>query len=67
MQIVKTGVRTPRINSIMERWVHTYRRELLDRALIWNHAHLLHALREFEGVLQPPPVHRAHTTGVRLF
>lgn len=32
----------------MERWVQTCRRELLDRTLIWNQAHLLHALREFE-------------------
>ncbi len=28
--------------------VLTCRRELLDRTLIWNQAHLLHALREFE-------------------
>jgi hypothetical protein len=33
----------------MERWVLTCRRELLDRTLIWNEPHLLHALREFEG------------------
>jgi hypothetical protein len=32
----------------MERWVQTCRRELLDRTLIWNQRHLLHALREFE-------------------
>ena len=32
----------------MERWVLTCRRELLDRTLIWNQQHLLHALREFE-------------------
>jgi putative transposase len=38
----------PRMNSIMERWVQTCRRELLDRTLIWNQQHLLHALREFE-------------------
>jgi putative transposase len=38
----------PRMNSIMERWVQTCRRELLDRTLIWNQRHLLHALREFE-------------------
>ena len=44
-----TGVRVPRMNSIMERWAGTCRRELLDRTLIWNHAHLLHALREFES------------------
>ena len=37
------------MNSIMERWVQTCRRELLDRTLIWNRRHLLHALREFEG------------------
>jgi putative transposase len=36
------------MNSIMERWVQTCRRELLDRTVIWNQAHLLHALREFE-------------------
>ena len=37
------------MNAIMERWVHTCRRELLERALIWNHRHLLHALREILG------------------
>jgi putative transposase len=36
------------MNSIVERWVQTCRRELLDRTLIWNQAHLLYALREFE-------------------
>jgi len=34
------------MNAVMERWVQTCRRELLDRTLIWNQAHLLHALRE---------------------
>jgi hypothetical protein len=28
--------------------VRTCRRELLDRTLIWNQRHLLHALREYE-------------------
>jgi hypothetical protein len=36
------------MNAIMERWVRTCRRELLDRTLIWNQRHLLHVLREFE-------------------
>jgi hypothetical protein len=36
------------MNAIMERWVLTCRRELLDRTLIWNQWHLLHTLREFE-------------------
>ena len=46
--VVLSGVRMPRMNSIMERWVQTCRRELLDRTLIWNQSHLLHVLREFE-------------------
>jgi putative transposase len=46
--ILKCAVRTPRMNSIMQRWVLTCQRELLDRTLIWNHAHLLYALGEFE-------------------
>jgi hypothetical protein len=37
-----------RMNSITDWWVQTCRRELLDRTLIWNRRHLLHALREFE-------------------
>jgi len=48
IQVVLSGVRMPRMNSIMERRVQTCRRELLDRTLIWNQAHLLHALHEFE-------------------
>ncbi len=46
--VVHSGVRMPRMNAIMERWVRTCRRELLDRTLIWNQRHLLHALREYE-------------------
>jgi putative transposase len=48
IKVVRSGVRMPRMNSIMERWVRTCRRELLDRTLIWNQRHLLHVLREFE-------------------
>lgn len=36
------------MNSIMERWVQTCRHELLDRTLVWDQRHLMHALREFE-------------------
>jgi putative transposase len=52
-------VEAPRMNSIMERWVQTCRRELLDRTLIWNQRHLLHALREFEQFYNE---HRPHRT-----
>lgn len=43
-----SGIRVPRMNSIMERWIQTCRHELLDRTLVWNENHLRHALREFE-------------------
>ena len=46
---VRTGVRMPRMNAIMERWVLSCRRELLDRTLIWDQHYLLCALREFEA------------------
>lgn len=57
VKIVKTPPQTPRANSIMERWVQTCRRELLDRTLIWNQRHLIHALREFEQFYNS---HRPH-------
>jgi hypothetical protein len=37
--------------------VQTCRRELLDRSLIWDQHHLLHALREFEKFYND---HRPH-------
>jgi transposase InsO family protein len=46
--VVLSGVRMPRMNSIMERWIQACHHELLDRTLVWNQAHLLHALREYE-------------------
>ena len=45
------------MNALMERWVQTCRRELLDRTLIWNQRHLLYALREFEQFYN---AHRPH-------
>ncbi|GAB2722845.1 integrase core domain-containing protein [Kitasatospora kifunensis] len=48
IKVVLSGIRVPRMNSVMERWVQTCRHELLDRTLIWNERHLRHALREFE-------------------
>ncbi|MGW7386824.1 integrase core domain-containing protein [Streptomyces sp. NPDC054794] len=57
IEVVLSGVRMPGMNSIMERWVQTCRRELLDRTLIWDQRHLLHALREFESFCNE---HRPH-------
>lgn len=56
---VTTGIQIPRMNSIVERWIQTCRRELLDRTLIWNHSHLLHTLREFEAFYNWHRPHRA--------
>jgi|SRR5690349_2905930 len=36
------------MNAITERWIGGCRRELLDRALAWNQAHLRRVLREYE-------------------
>jgi hypothetical protein len=47
------------VNAICAHWAGTCRRELLDRALVWNQAHLLHALREFEAFDNG---HRPHRT-----
>jgi putative transposase len=57
--VVLTGIRMPRMNAVMERWVRTCRRELLDRTLLWSQAHLLHALREFESHYNEHRPHRA--------
>ena len=57
IEMVLSGVQMPRMNAVMERWVQTCRRELLDRTLIWNQQHLLHALREFEQFYNE---HRPH-------
>ncbi|MEU8359251.1 integrase core domain-containing protein [Nonomuraea sp. NPDC048882] len=57
IKTVLIGIQMPRMNSIMERWVQSCRHELLDRCLIWNERHLLHALREYEYFYNQ---HRAH-------
>jgi putative transposase len=48
IRAVLCNVRTPRMNAIAERWIGGCRRELLDRTLIWNQAHLLRILRAYE-------------------
>ncbi|GAA2125282.1 hypothetical protein GCM10009727_13500 [Actinomadura napierensis] len=65
IRVVLTGVRLPRMNAVMERWVQTCCRELLDRTLIWNQRHLLHALREFETFTTSIGLIRASPTPAR--
>ncbi|MEU7894078.1 integrase core domain-containing protein [Nonomuraea sp. NPDC049152] len=57
VQTVLAGIRMPRMNAVMERWVQSCRRELLDRCLLWNERHLRHALREYDQFYNK---HRAH-------
>ena len=48
VKVVLSGIQVPRMNAIIERWVRTCRRELLDRTLVWNQRNLLHVLRQLE-------------------
>jgi transposase InsO family protein len=48
IRTVLCNVQTPRMNAIMERWVGSVRRELLNRTLIWNHEHLRQILHDYE-------------------
>ena len=57
IRTVLCNVATPRMNAITERWIGGCRRELLDRTLIWNQAHLRRILRQYET---HPNQHRPH-------
>ena len=57
VRVVRSAVQAPRMNSIMERWIGSCRRELLDRTLIWNQRHLMTVLREYENSCN---THRPH-------
>jgi putative transposase len=48
IRTVLGNVRTPRMNATAERWIGGCRRELLDRTLIWNQAHLWRILHDYE-------------------
>jgi putative transposase len=59
IRVIRSAVQAPRMNSIMERWIGSCRRELLDRTLIWNQRHLMTVLREYEDFYN---THRPHRT-----
>ncbi len=46
--IVRTAVQVPRVNAICERLIGTLRREVLDRTLVLNQAHLCAVLAEYQ-------------------
>jgi putative transposase len=59
IRIMLTAPQAPRMNAIMERWVGSVRRELLDRILIMNTHHLRKVLTEYEAYFNE---HRPHRT-----
>ena len=59
VRVVRSAVQAPRMNSVMERWIGSCRRELLDRTLVWNQRHLMIMLREYEDFSSTHWPHRA--------
>jgi putative transposase len=67
MRIIKTPIRSPRANSMAERYVGTLRRECLDHLLIYGERHLRRILAEYsrrynehrphQSREQRPPLH----------
>jgi transposase len=58
-RVVRSAVQAPRMNAVMERWIGSCRRELLDRTLIWNQRHLMTVLRGYEDFYNTHRPHRA--------
>jgi hypothetical protein len=48
IRTVPCSIQAPRMNAITERWIAGCRRELPDRTLVWNQAHLRQILRQYE-------------------
>jgi transposase InsO family protein len=59
VRAVLTAPQAPRMNAVMERWVGSVRRELLDRLLIMNERHLRKGLAEYETYFNLHRPHRA--------
>ena len=59
IRTVLCNVRTPRMNALAERWIGGCRRELLDRTLIWNQAHLRQILNQYETHYNQHRPHRS--------
>jgi putative transposase len=57
--VIKTPVQAPRANAIMERWIGSCRREVLDRTLVWNLPHLRRVLSVYEDHYNQHRPHRA--------
>jgi transposase InsO family protein len=56
--IVRTPVRAPRTNAIVERFLRSVRRECLDHLLLLTEAHLRHALGEYVAYVNQARPHQ---------
>ncbi len=59
VRIIRTPVRAPQANGVMERWFGTLRRECLDRLLIVGRRHLEVVLREYVSHYNDHRPHRS--------
>jgi transposase InsO family protein len=59
VRVLLTAPQAPRMNAIMERWIGSVRRELLDRTFIMNDRHLRKVLTEYETHFNEHRPHRA--------
>ena len=59
ISVIRSAVRAPRMNSLMERRFRSLRAELTDRTLIWSIPHLRRLLREYESFYNQHHPHRA--------
>jgi putative transposase len=66
VRINKTPVRSPRAKATAEPWIGGCRRELLDRTLIWNQAHLRRILRDYQAHHNQHRPHRSLDTAAPL-
>jgi transposase len=64
IRVIKTPVRSPRANSVAERWVRTVRVECLDQMLIAGHRHLERVLRQYAIHYNEQRPHRGIQLGV---
>jgi putative transposase len=53
VRVTRSAIQAPQMNSIMERWIGSCRREVLDRTLVWNQRHLMIVMREYETSTTP--------------
>ncbi|MFI6505802.1 integrase core domain-containing protein [Nonomuraea typhae] len=66
IRVVLSAPQAPRMNAVMERWVGSVRRELLDRILVMNERHLRKVLAEYETHFNMHRPHRALQQGSPL-